>query len=270
MGLTDLKSAFGHTTNENNKIVDEEISKKVKTAGDAVDDSLEEKMTLAIKGQYPDLSDEQTKSLVKITGFYINSTKELNENMTTDEAVDVMIDNAYIGNTFKLFENITKASIRDMSLPEKLEFGINAYRLKEAKNYEDFEKIATTMFESIDSHISETNREILNEELQNMDISMEDLKTVLTMAMKEEEQIGGAINVACETYEMETGDPVVNIENIKSPAPNFKNDKELNKIIEQNMKQRVAPTNDVKHMATRGTEFDYIAEKQNEQQISME
>ena len=47
-------------------------------------------------------------------------------------------------------------------------------------------------------------------------------------------------------------------------------DKELNKIIEQNMKQRVAPTNDVKHMATRGTEFDYIAEKQNEQQISME
>lgn len=102
-----------------------------------------------------------------------------------------------------------------------------------------------------------------------MDISMEDLKTVLTMAMKEEEQIGGAINVACETYEMETGDPVVNIENIKSPAPSF-NDKELNKIIEQNMKQRVAPTDDVKHMATRGTEFDYIAEKQNEQQISME
>ena len=214
-----LVNLTGDKESKDVKLVDEKCSAAAAEHGDKVSDEVETKMMASIKEKSPNMTDEEAKALTKITGFYINATSELNQEMDTDQATDALKNNAYVRNVAEIYCNAAKASLNSMSLFDKVRLGIDVLRFKFAKDDSSkYEEIATDMFKQIDKNISDANREELRTEMAKMDMTTEDLTTVVKMVIKDDKVVTDAINSACDTYELETGDDVVNINNLKKSA----------------------------------------------------
>lgn len=214
-----LVNFSGQKDTKDMKLVNEKYSAAAAEHGDKVSDEVETKMMASIKEKSPDLTDEEVKSLTKVTGFYINATSEMNQEMDSDQAGDALANNAYALNASNTYFNVVKASLNSMSIVDKVRFGIDVLRLKFSKDDSNKEQeILTDMFKQIDKNISDTNREELRTEMAKMDMTTEDLATVVKMTIKDEKVVTDSINAACDTYELETGDDVVNINKLKESA----------------------------------------------------
>lgn len=211
--LKDLKKAFyqtGKSATESIRQTSSNIPDKTAVT-DNVNDDMENKMVQAIREKSPDLSDTEVKSITKIAGLYINGTAGVTEDMSQDDAMDVLMKNPYISGIASAYYDAVKDSFDSMSIKDKIKFLMNGAKMRNGN-----EDALEDMIRAVDENMTDDTKETLNTKLSELDLSMDDVSNILKLGLTNEDALKNGISAAFDTYETETGIHVVKLTDIGS------------------------------------------------------
>lgn len=207
--LKDLKNAFYQTGKIAAETKTDSNSPDKTTVTDNVNDDMENKMMQAIREKSPDLSDDEVKSITKIAGLYINGTTDITEDMSQDDAIDVLMKNQYVSGVASAYYDAVKDSFGSMSIKDKIKFLVDGARLKTGND-----DALENMIQAVNENMTDETKETLNAKLTELDLSMDDVSNVLKIALANEDTLKNGITAAFDTYESETGTHVIHLTDI--------------------------------------------------------